>query len=140
MAETYSIPVPDDIMSFHCRCITKISVAMRLLNILILISSLSFIGYGIAYFVTPQMKSEFKRFGLEKAGALTAVLELLGGVGLLAGLKFHPILLISAGGLALLMFLGVAVRIRLKDSLWVTLPALLFMALNIYIFYAAAVN
>ena len=113
---------------------------MRLLNILIVISSLSFIGYGIAYFVTPQMKSEFKRFGLEKAGALTAVLELLGGVGLLAGLKFHPILLISAGGLALLMFFGVAVRIRLKDSLWVTLPALLFMALNIYIFYAAAVN
>ena len=113
---------------------------MRLLNILILISSLSFIGYGIAYFVTPQMKSEFKRFGLEKAGALTAMLELLGGVGLLAGLKVHPILLISSGGLALLMFLGIAVRIRLKDSLWVTLPALLFMILNIYIFYAAALN
>ena len=108
---------------------------MRLLNILILFSSLSFVGYGIAYFISPQMKSEFKRFGLEKAGALTAVLELLGGVGLLAGLKFNLILLISAGGLALLMFFGVAVRVRLKDKLWITLPALFFMALNFYIFF-----
>jgi hypothetical protein len=108
---------------------------MNLLNILILISSLSFLGYGIAYFKSPQMKSEFKRFGLGKAGAPTAVLELLGAVGLLAGLKFHLILLISAGGLALLMFLGVAVRIKLKDSFWILLPALFFMLLNAIIFF-----
>lgn len=121
-------------MSFHCGCITKISIALNLLTILSLISSLSFIGYGIAYFKSPQMKSEFKRFGLEKAGALTAVLELLGAVGLLAGLKFHLILLISAGGLAILMFLGVAIRIKVKDSFWTLLPALFFMILNSYIF------
>jgi hypothetical protein len=53
-------------------------------------------GYGIAYFISPQMKNEFKRFGHEKAGAPTAILELLGAVGLLVGLKFHLILLISA--------------------------------------------
>lgn len=108
---------------------------MTLMNILILISSLSFLGYGIAYFVTPQMKDEFKRFGLAKAGTLTAVLELLGAVGLLVGLKFHPILLISAGGLSLLMFLGVAVRIKVRDTIGVTLPALFFMILNGYIFF-----
>ena len=96
---------------------------MNLITILILISSLSFLGYGIAYFISPQMKSEFKRFGLEKVGTLTAVLELLGAVGLLVGLKIHLILLISAGGLALLMFLGVAVRVKNKDSLWISLPA-----------------
>ena len=72
-------------------------------------------GYGIAYFKSPQMKSELKRLGLEKAGTLTAVLELLGAVGLLVGLEFHLLLLISAGGLALLMFLGVAIRIKVKD-------------------------
>ncbi|MEP7229298.1 MAG: DoxX family protein [Ginsengibacter sp.] len=108
---------------------------MKLLNVLILISSLSFLGYGIAYFISPQMKIEFKRFGLEKVGTLTAVLELLGAVGLLAGLKIQLILLISAGGLALLMFLGVAVRINVKDSFWISLPALFFMILNFYIFY-----
>ncbi len=92
-------------------------------------------GYGMAYFKSPRMKSEFKRFGLEKAGGLTAVLELLGAVGLLVGLKVHFILLISAGGLALLMFLGFVIRIKVKDSLWVSLPALFFMILNAYIFF-----
>ena len=110
---------------------------MTLTYILVLISSLSFLSYGIAYFLTPQMKSEFKRFGLEKAGKLTAVLEILGALGLLVGLKFHPILLISAGGLAILMFLGVIVRIKVKDNLWVSLPAFLFMVMNSYIFYTS---
>ncbi len=113
---------------------------MNLLNLLILISSLSFLGYGIAYFISPQMKYEFKRFGLEKVGTLTAVLELLGAVGLLVGLKFQLILLISAGGLTLLMFLGVAVRVKVKDSLWISLPALFFMILNFYIFYMSLPN
>ncbi len=108
---------------------------MKLLTVLILLSSLSFLGYGISYFISPQMKIEFKRFGLEKVGALTAVLELLGAVGLLVGLKNQLILLIAAGGLSLLMFLGVVVRIKVKDSFLISLPALLFMILNLYIFY-----
>lgn len=108
---------------------------MNLLNTMILISSLSFMYYGIAYFKSPQIKSEFKRFGIEKLGAFIAILELLGAVGLLVGLKFLAILLISAGGLAILMFLGVVIRIKVKDTLWVTLPALFFMLLNAYIFF-----
>jgi hypothetical protein len=86
------------------------------------------------------MKEEFKRFGLEKAGALTAVLELLGGAGLLIGLKLFPILLVSAGGLTLLMLLGVIVRIKVRDSLWVTMPALFFMLLNASIFFLSLTN
>lgn len=110
---------------------------MSLLTVLVLISSLSFLGYGIAYFVSPQMKIEFKRFGLENVGKLTAILELLGAIGLLVGLRIQIILLISAGGLALLMFLGVVTRIKVKDSLWISLPALFFMLLNAAIFYLA---
>lgn len=93
--------------------------------------------YGIAYFRSAEMKKEFKRFGLEKAGTLTAVLELLGAIGLLIGLKFPLILLVSAGGLAILMFLGVIVRLKIKDSILVTLPAIFFMILNAYIFFAS---
>ena len=127
-------------MSFHCGSITKIYIAMNLLNVLILISSMSFMGYGIAYFISSQMKIEFKRFGLEKVGTLTAVLELLGAAGLLVGLKFHLILLISAGGLAILMFLGVVIRLKVKDSFWITLPALFFMVLNSFIFFTSLPN
>lgn len=81
------------------------------------------------------MKKEFKRFGLEKFGALTAILEILGAIGLLLGLSFHPLLLISSAGLTVLMFLGVLVRIKMKDSLLISTPAILFMLLNAFIFY-----
>jgi sugar phosphate permease len=81
------------------------------------------------------MKTEFKRFGLEKAGTITAMFELLGAVGLLVGFLSPVILMISAGGLALLMFLGVVIRIKFRDSLWMTLPAIFFMVLNAYIFF-----
>lgn len=108
---------------------------MRLFDILVLISSISFIVYGLAYFASPHMKNEFKRFGLEKFGLLIAVLEIGGAIGLLIGSFINFILIISSGGLALLMFLGLLARLRVKDSLWVSLPALFYMALNAYIFF-----
>ena len=135
MEEAYSLSNPTDIKSLHFGCFSKINLAMNLLNVLILISSLSFMGYGIAYFTLPHMKSEFKRFGLEKAGALTAILELLGATGLLVGLKMQLILMISAGGLTVLMFLGIVIRIKVKDRLWSALPALFFLILNSYILF-----
>lgn len=108
---------------------------MTLLKIPIFISSLSFLGYGIAYFKSTKMKNEFKRFGLEKAGNLTAILELMGAVGLMVGLISHNILLVSSVGLAILMLLGVVLRIRAKDSFEAILPALFFLLLNAFIFF-----
>ena len=108
---------------------------MNLLNVLITISSFSFLAYGISYFITPHMKSEFKRFGLEKFGALTATLEICGSFGLLVGLWFNSILIISSAGLAVLMFLGLIVRLKVKDGFGESLPALFFMMLNSYVFF-----
>lgn len=110
---------------------------MNILNSCVLVSSLSFLFYGVSYFVSPHMKNEFKRFKLEKLGLLTIVLEIVGALGLLIGLWYKPLLLLSSGGLAVLMFLGVLVRIKLKDSLWISLPAVFYMGLNAYIFYIA---
>ena len=107
---------------------------MYTVTICTLISSLSFFSYAFSYFNAPHMKREFKRFGLEKIGLTTVLLEITGALGLLIGLKFHFILLISSLGLALLMFIGFIVRIKLKDSIWVSLPAMFFMVLNAYIF------
>jgi hypothetical protein len=80
------------------------------------------------------MKNEFKRFKLEKLGLLTIVLEFLGATGLLLGLKFTPILTLASLGLAVLMLLGLLVRIKLKDGIWLSLPAAFYMGLNTYIF------
>lgn len=107
---------------------------MRLLDILTVLSSLSFLLNGVGWFVSPHMKSEFKRFKLEEFRLLTAVLEIAGALGMLVGLMFNPILIISSGGLALLMFLGFLVRLNVKDGVLVSLPALFYMVLNSYIF------
>ncbi len=112
---------------------------MSYLNILILFSATSFLIYGIAYFTSSNMKNEFKRFGLEKFGPLTAVLELAGAVGLFIGLQNSTVLLLASGGLALLMLLGTGVRIKMKDSLLVSLPAFFYFLLNTYILYTTLI-
>ena len=110
---------------------------MNFLVILILFSSLSFLAYGVEYLRSPLMKNEFKRFGLEKLGGFTVLLEVLGAMGLMVGIWIHSLLLLSSFGLGLLMLLGVMVRIKMKDSLWISLPATFYMFLNFYIFYRA---
>ena len=104
-------------------------------KVCILISSFSFFAYTAFYFIAPKMKAEFNRFGLAKLGLFIIILQFLGATGLIVGLKFNPILIISSLGLALLMFSGVIVRIKLKDSFWVSIPALFYMGLNAYVFF-----
>ena len=45
--------------------------------------------------------------------------------------------MLAAAGLALLMLLGVGVRIKIRDSFLQTLPALGYLALNAYLCVAA---
>ena len=108
---------------------------MDLLTICVLFSSFSFLGYAISYFFKPYMKLEFKKFGLEKYGLMIILLEIIGALGLLFGLYFNLLLVVSSSGLALLMLAGVVVRILVKDRLLVTLPAIFFLVLNAYISY-----
>lgn len=81
------------------------------------------------------MKKEFERYGLSQFQSTTGILEVLGALGLLLGLKYKLVLLISASGLALLMLLGFGVRIKIKDSFVQSLPAFFYMLLNFYIFW-----
>ena len=108
---------------------------MKLFYLIILFSSISFMAYGIEYLRSPHMKNEFKRFGLEKLGGFTVILEVLGAIGLIVGIWINALLLIASFGLGLLMLLGVLVRLKMKDSLWISLPAIFYMSLNFFIFY-----
>ncbi len=108
---------------------------MGIFEVLVLISSFSFFFYGVAFFTSSKMKEEFIRFGLAKFGRLTAVLEILGAMGLLIGLVYTPLLVFSSGGLSLLMLLGVGIRVGIKDSWLVIVPAFSFFVLNAYLFY-----
>lgn len=102
--------------------------------VLIWFSAISFLFYGLSYYLSSGMKDEFKRYGLEKFAFLTSTLQILGGLGLIIGLQFYPILLLSSGGLALLMVFGFMVRLKIRDGFWRSLPAFLYLVLNSYLF------
>ena len=110
---------------------------MNLRTIAILGSSLAFFTYGGLCLSTTSMEGEFKRFGLEKLRALTGVLEVLGGMGLLVGLKWPVALRLSSAGLLLLMVAGIAVRIKVGDGWLLSVPAFALMMLNTYILVKA---
>jgi len=80
------------------------------------------------------MRDEFIRYRLEDKRRLTGFLQLIGGSGLLLGafISVH-LALISAIGLSLLMLLGFAVRIKIKDSWLQSLPSLSYALLNGYL-------
>jgi len=102
--------------------------------IIIIISGISFIFYGLSLFFSKKMRNEFIRFKLKEYTFLVGTLELIGGMGLLFGIYNSNLLISSSFGLALLMLLGVFTRIKIKDKIAQTLPAILFLFINSYIF------
>jgi hypothetical protein len=108
---------------------------MTIQFVCVLISAVSFYFYGAAYFLSPHIKAEFRRFKLERIGVLVVGLELLGATGLLVGLKYNPLLMASSLGLGVLMLCGLIVRIKFKDSFLISIPAFFFMILNFFIFF-----
>ncbi len=110
---------------------------MTLLALLSIISSLVFIVYGVFCAFTPSMVADFHRFGLENLRILTGILEILGGIGLLVGLKWRPALWLSSAGLSLLMLIAFGVRLKMHDSVILSTPSFLLMLLNAYILFLA---
>ncbi len=81
------------------------------------------------------MKLEFERYGLPDKRRFVGILQLLGGLGLLVGQIFTPVLtLIASAGLCILMLLGVFVRLKIKDPWYTIMPALSYALLSGYLF------
>ena len=100
-----------------------------------ILCSVSFLCYGMSCLFSKHMEAEFVRFGLRGQRKLTGIMQLIGGVGLLAGAMMPRLGLCAALGLGLLMLLGAAVRLRIRDTLLQTMPALFFMAINFWLAY-----
>ncbi len=86
------------------------------------------------------MRLEFERYHLAKYRVLTGALQILGSVGLAAGFFYPWFTLPSSLGLTILMFMGIIVRIRIKDSLLQASPAIFYCLLNLYIFLVGLVE
>lgn len=101
--------------------------------ILILISGLSFIFYGITSFFSKKMSLEYKRWGYEDQRYLIGALQFIGGLSLLTGLYIRVLIPLSAGSLMLLMLSAVGVRIKIGDQPLLMIPALFYAVLNFLI-------
>ncbi len=79
------------------------------------------------------MRREFVRWGLGSQRLLVGGLQLCAVMGLLAGFEQPFIGRAASIGLALMMIVAVGVRIKIKDSLMQTSPALLYLVLQVYL-------
>ena len=108
---------------------------------LTILNSIVFLIYGILRIFTQHMLEEFKEFGLIKYRIMTGILEMCGAIGSLIGYFWSPHLYIfSTTGLALLMFLGIYTRFRIKQPWQQSLQALSLFLLNTFLSYEKIMN
>lgn len=99
----------------------------------ILFSAISFLIFGYSCLTSLFMRQEFQRYGLNQYRRLVGFLQILGALSLLTGVFYRPLAVMGAGGLAVLMFMGLAVRIRIRDSFIQSIPALFYALFNLLI-------
>jgi len=97
-----------------------------------------FLYYGTACLFANGMVEEFERYGLLQFRRATGALEVFGAIGLVAGYLFLPLSILSAGGLSVLMLLGLAVRVKVRDSVLEMLPAVFLLLVNAFIVIEAS--
>jgi len=97
-------------------------------------SGLSFLFFGTACLNSSHMKDEFIRFGHDRQRVLIGCLQLLGGLGVLAGYWQSPFLaFFASAGLCLMMVFGFLLRLKIRDSFLAASPAFSYAALNLYL-------
>ena len=101
------------------------------------LSIVAFAWYGASCFWSETIATEFTRYGLARLRKLTGTLQLAASLGLLFGFFSHPLLLLSAGGLTVMMFLAVLTRLKIRDPLYAAIPAFILFALNLYLVISA---
>jgi|TARA_B110000238_G_C15835851_1_gene314765 hypothetical protein len=82
--------------------------------------------------------AEFEVYGLSKQFCyFVGFLKISFAILLLASLKFESLTLISSIGLTILLLGSVAMHVKVKDALYKSFPAALFIAMNLIILYSA---
>lgn len=102
---------------------------------LVIFSGLSFLIFGYLCFFSLYFKNEFIRYGIPNFRKTTGFFQSLGGASLIVGICIDELGVIASLGLTILMILGVIVRLRIKDGLLKTMPAIFYAFLNALIFY-----
>lgn len=81
------------------------------------------------------MKQEFLRFKLsETQRKITGVLQIVAGLALFFSFISPLVGIIATAGLTIQMLLGFMVRLKIKDSIILSIPSFIFMIFNGYLF------
>jgi len=115
-------------------------MSSQFIFILEIFSSVSFLIYGFLSFKSDRMINEFERWNISKFRLIVGISQLMGGFGLIFGFFIPIFTVISSLGLSLLMILGFVLRIFVKDGIIRSLPSLLYLIINSYIFLIAYKN
>jgi len=98
--------------------------------VLALASAVAFFYYGgETLFATPP-RGEYERYGMPRLRIVAGALQMLGATGVLIGLVVPAIGVAAAGGLTVMMLLGLLVRYRLHDAPRLMVPAGTLAILN----------
>ena len=108
------------------------------LNFIILFSAFSFIIYGYSSFMSKRMISEYSRWGFSNQRKIIGFFQLLGGIGLIVGIKVNILLFFTSLSFIIMMLFAIIVRIKIKDGIVETLPAITYLFLNVMIFYKSS--
>ena len=101
-----------------------------LLLILTLVSAGAFLFSGYETLFEDPPRGEYERYGMPGLRVFVGAMQLLGAMGVLVGLAFAPIGALAAGGLSLMMLLGLLVRFRIHDAPRLMVPAASLAAVN----------
>ena len=108
---------------------------MNFIQIIIIVSSVSFVFYSIRSFFSEKMTIEYSRWGYSRHRYKIAISQFFGGIGLLIGFKNIFVLAIVSCLLMTMMFFAIIVRIKVNDSFFQTIPAIFYFILNFIIFF-----
>ena len=114
-------------------CNSACATLLLLNKSLVLFSALSFLAYGAGCFFSAGLEREFVRYRMERVRRMVGTLQIAAAFGLLGGLSQPWLGQAAAVGLTLMMLVAVGVRIKIRDTLWQTVPALFYLALNAYL-------
>jgi len=105
------------------------------LTLVVIFTAVSFIIYGYSSFISRRMISEYARWGYNNQRKIVGSLQLLGGIGLILGLKINVLLITTSFCFIMMMTMAIFIRVKIKDNITDVLPAITYLFLSILIFY-----
>ena len=103
---------------------------------LILISAFSFFFYSMRSIFSRNMILEYSRWGLKRARIFISLSQFISALFLIIGFWNSYLLLISSFFLTVMMIFAILVRIKIRDSLLDSVPAVFYALLNLSICYS----